>query len=103
MADQPDRLRADTRTLELLEQLLGDDELDLPPKTREAFGQFRAILMMNQSLTVKQKQWVQNVAHQKQLIGDPGASNLFSNLSPARQAEQRARAAKVLLPWERKK
>ncbi len=29
------------------------------------------------------------------------AANLFSKLSPERQAEQRARAAKVRLPWEK--
>ena len=29
------------------------------------------------------------------------AQNLFSSLSPARQAEQRARAASVKLPWEK--
>lgn len=32
---------------------------------------------------------------------DEKAQNLFSGLSPERQAEQRARAAKVRLPWER--
>jgi len=32
---------------------------------------------------------------------DEKPANLFSNLSPERQAEQRARAAKVKLPWER--
>ena len=31
---------------------------------------------------------------------DEKAKNLFSALSPERQAEQRARAAKVRLPWE---
>lgn len=31
---------------------------------------------------------------------DEKAQNLFSALSPERQAEQRARAAKVRLPWE---
>ena len=32
---------------------------------------------------------------------DVTAKNLFSNLTPERQAEQRARAAKVKLPWEK--
>jgi hypothetical protein len=32
---------------------------------------------------------------------DEKTENLFSKLSPERQAEQRARAAKVRLPWEK--
>lgn len=32
---------------------------------------------------------------------DEKSKNLFSKLSPERQAEQRARAAKVVLPWEK--
>lgn len=37
----------------------------------------------------------------KRAAPDEQAQNLFSKLSPERQAEQRARAAKVKLPWER--
>jgi len=32
---------------------------------------------------------------------DPGAANLFSNMEPAKRAEQFARAKKVKLPWEK--
>lgn len=36
----------------------------------------------------------------KRVRPDEAAANLFSNLSPARQAEMRERAKKVRLPWE---
>ena len=38
---------------------------------------------------------------QKRVVPEEKAQNLFSKLSPERQAEQRARAAKVRLPWEK--
>jgi len=37
----------------------------------------------------------------KRAAPDEKTENLFSKLSPERQAEQRARAAKVRLPWEK--
>jgi len=36
----------------------------------------------------------------KRAAPEEKTANLFSKLSPERQAEQRARAAKVKLPWE---
>lgn len=49
----------------------------------------------------KLKEIWQAVDLRKRAAPDQKTANLFSNLSPERQAEQRARAAKVKLPWER--
>lgn len=42
----------------------------------------------------------QAVDLRKRTAPDQKTENLFSKLSPERQAEQRARAAKVKFPWE---
>ena len=60
-----------------------DDTLDFSPPQRE-----------------KIKEIWQAVDLRKRAAPDEKAKNLFSKLSPERQAEQRARAAKVRLPWE---
>ena len=52
-------------------------------------------------LTEKQSKWVLGVAARIGLIGSEPGENLFSALTPERQAKQRARAAKVKLPWEK--
>jgi hypothetical protein len=52
----------------------------------------------------KQREKITEVWHAVDLRNrtspDEKPANLFSKLSPERQAEQRARAAKVKLPWE---
>jgi len=54
--------------------------------------------------SLKQRAKIKEIWQAADLRGRPGiddkSANLFSNLSPERQAEQRVRAAKVKLPWE---
>jgi Spy/CpxP family protein refolding chaperone len=54
--------------------------------------------------TEKQRAKIKDIWHAADLRRRPQvdekSANLFSALSPKRQAEQRARAAKVKLPWE---
>lgn len=49
----------------------------------------------------KLKEIWQAVDLRKRAAPDQKTENLFSKLSPERQAEQRERAAKVKFPWER--
>jgi hypothetical protein len=83
---------------ELLEQLLGPDYIDrLSPTAREAFTGWRD---GERHLSEKMQKWLRGEAERVGLQTAP-SENIFSALSPARQAEQRARAAKVKLPWEK--
>jgi hypothetical protein len=49
----------------------------------------------------KQREKIAEVWHAVDLRKHEKTENLFSKLSPERQAEQRARAASVKLPWEK--
>ena len=61
-----------------------DDTLDFSPKQREKIAEV----------------W-HSVDLRKRTAPDEKPANLFSRLSPERQAEQRERAAKIRLPWEK--
>lgn len=56
-------------------------------------------------LTPKQREKIKDIWHaadlRKRTRPDEKPANLFSNLTPQRQAEQRERAARVRLPWEK--
>lgn len=88
-----DRL-SDVRLLELLcsEQYRGR----LFVREREAFPKW---LEGGRELSQKMRDWIRSAAARFGIQDEPGR-NLFSQLSPERQAEQRARAARVKLPWE---
>ncbi len=61
----------------------------------EIFEKWRSV----GKLSDKQKAWLRDAAERTGLQV-AGAANLFSKLSPAEQERQRAKAAKVKLPWE---
>jgi hypothetical protein len=89
----------------LLDQMLDETEWreKLSDAQLEAFEQIRARASKASVfvLTEKQSKWVLGVSARIGLIGAEPSENLFSRLTPERQAEQRARAAKVKLPWEK--
>ncbi len=86
---------------ELLEELLFGGDHDLPPTAREAFTEWYSQgLAARGLLSKKQIMWLRGHGERKGLVG-PQTENLFSALKPAEQARQKARAAAVLLPWER--
>jgi hypothetical protein len=68
--------------------------------TGAATRAFRQWIERETVLTEKQQKWLYGVAERCGLIVAP-AENIFSSMSPEKQAEQRARAAKVKLPWEK--
>lgn len=81
---------------ELIEQLLALPEGRLSDAQREAF---QGMLDRGWPLTDKQLHWVNGVAERLGLQVAP-SENLFSAMSPEKQAAQRARA-KGILPWEK--
>lgn len=58
-------------------------------------------LVFSEAQRAKLKEIWQAADLRKRARPDEQTQNLFSSLSPERQAEQRARAAKVKLPWEK--
>lgn len=87
--------------LEILDELLENHEDKLDDESVEAFSEWRYLLSTGKrkSLTPKQRQWLMDRAERLE-VTSPETANLFSSLSPERQAEQRAKAAKIL-PWEK--
>jgi hypothetical protein len=80
------------------------EQLEEHSKTAfEAFTEWREKKAANPrfTLTPKQSAWLYGVAERLGAVGAAPAENIFSRLSPERQAEQRERAARVKLPWEK--
>jgi hypothetical protein len=105
-------LRKDTAALKQLEDL--EEIVDVPPERggvcfsdwekqfiKSVREQFDLALFFSQ----KQREKIKEVWHSADLrkrgAPDERTENLFSKLSPARQAEQRERARRVRLPWEK--
>lgn len=65
-----------------------------------ALAAFSEWKLADTTLSDKQRKWLYGVAERCGVATAP-SENLFSSLSPERQAEQRARAERVKLPWER--
>lgn len=108
---EPDSLldiRKDTTAIERLAEL---SELVNVPVERGGFyfsdWEREFVRKMNDAMpafTPAQREKIDEIWHNadKRKRGGPGekSENLFSKLSPAEQERQRARAAKVRLPWE---
>lgn len=81
----------------LLEILCSEEYLpQLFVRERETFPEW---LEQGRELTQKMRDWLRAAAHRLGVQEAP-ARNLFSGLSPERQAEQRKAADRVKLPWE---
>lgn len=104
-------LRKDTTALKQLEDL--EEIVDVPAERGGVYfsdwergfiksvrGQFDLALFFSQKQRDKIKEVWQAIDLRKRGVPDERAENLFSKLSPERQAEQRERAARVKLPWE---
>lgn len=97
---------AEQTPFQVLTILLDEPEWSekLTDQQREAFEDMRSKVPVRGPrtgrLSEKQARWVMNVAAAVGLIGAAPAENVFSALSPERQAEQRRAAARVKLPWE---
>ena len=88
---------------ELLDEILQNHHRRLGEKARVAFGEWQESglgLPGQRRLSPKQATWLRNVAESLGVQVAP-SENIFSALSPARQAEMKAAAAKVRLPWEK--
>jgi|WetSurMetagenome_2_1015567.scaffolds.fasta_scaffold366173_2 hypothetical protein len=105
-------MREATVALKQLSDL--EDLVDVPPERggmyfsdweREFVKSACAQLDSFPEFTPAQRDKIAEVWHavdlRKRAVPEEQAQNLFSKLSPERQAEQRARAAKVKLPWEK--
>jgi hypothetical protein len=90
----------------LLAVLARDDQTEcLTGAARKAFTQWRDEgrgegAGHGYPFTDAQLNWLRGVAERLGIATAP-SENLFSNLSPERQAEQRRAASKVRLPWEK--
>jgi len=105
-------LRKDTEALKQLDDL---EELVSVPSERGGIyfsdwerGFIKSVRdQFNEALifSPKQRDKIKDIWHladlRKRGAPDEKPANLFSKLSSERQAEQRARAAKVVLPWEK--
>ena len=104
-------LRKDTAALKQLGDL--EELVGVPPERggvyfsdweREFIYSVRQQYGPASGFSTKQREKIKEVWQavdlRKRSAPDEKPANLFSKLSPARQAEQRARAAKVRLPWE---
>jgi hypothetical protein len=83
----------------LLEILCSDEYRGrLFVREREAFPKW---LEQGRELSQKMRDWIRSAAARFGIQEEPGR-NLFSGLTPERQAEQRARAERFApkLPWE---
>ena len=105
-------LRKDTETLKQLADL--EELVDVPVQRGGVYfsewerefiknvrRQFDETLEFSEKQREKIKEIWQAADLRKRTRPEEKTENLFSKLSPERQAEQRARAAKVKLPWER--
>lgn len=83
---------------ELLAKMLDDPDLRerVGEHAATAFDSIRARGIVSE----KQRAWIRGAAERLGIATAP-SENLFSKLSPERQREQRERAAKVRLPWEK--
>lgn len=104
-------LRKDTEALKHLAEL--EEEVRIPPERggyhfseweknfiRDVRAQHDKTLDFTEAQRAKIKEIWQASDLKKRASPDEKVENLFSNLSPARQAEQRERAKRVRLPWE---
>lgn len=82
---------------ELLRELLAQHVDKLDEQTLEAFTEWQD--SPERPITRKMSEWLHSVARRLGLEVEE-AKNLFSSLSPERQAEMRKKAAGIL-PWER--
>lgn len=84
--------------VKLLEQLCQEPHFSkLGTKAQEAFPEW---LAKSRPLSQKMRLWIRRAGESLDVQVAP-SENLFSALTPARQAEQRARADKIKLPWEK--
>ena len=105
-------LRKDTAALKQLADL--EELVNVPPERGGAYfsdwerGFIQNIRQQHDDaigFTPKQREKIAEVWHaidlRKRGAPDEKTENLFSKLSPERQAEQRERASRIKLPWER--
>lgn len=109
VSDTVSELREDTKTLGQLSDL--EELVDVPSERGGVYfsewelGFIKAMGAIEPPIfTPLQREKIAEIWHavdlRKRAQPEEKAANLFSKLSPERQAEQRARAAKVRLPWE---
>jgi hypothetical protein len=100
-------LRKDTLALKQLADL--EELVDVPPERGGAYlseweRQFIKSAHGTSCFTPKQREKIAEIWHSvdlgKRSGPDEKAQNIFSKLSPERQAEQRERAKRVKLPWD---
>jgi len=104
-------LRKDTEALKQLADL--EELVDVPPERggvyfsdweREFIKSVRRQHDETLDFSQKQRDKIKDIWHavdlRKRSRPDEKPANLFSNLSPERQADMRERAAKIKFPWE---
>lgn len=104
-------LRKDTAALKQLEDL--EELVDVPAERggvyfsdweKQFVKSVRAQFDENLVLSPKQRDKIHDIWQlvdlRKRAAPDEKSANLFSKLSPERQAEQRERASLIRLPWE---
>jgi hypothetical protein len=112
VADTVLDLRKNTEALKQLTDL--EELIDIPPERggvhfsdwalgfiKSVRDQFDALPEFTPSQREKIKEIWQAVDLRQRARPDDKPQNLFSKLSPERQKEQRDRAEKILLPWEK--
>jgi len=93
-------MKSEVEVLELLRELVALKDHDPPLLTERELEAFPDMLESGRKLTPKQMEWVLIAAERLDLYAKK-AENLFSGLPEQRQRAERARAAAVVLPWEK--
>lgn len=83
---------------QVLAEVLDEHGEKLSEETREAFEDWRS---KRRFLTPKMKAWLMREAERFGVVGAAPAENVFSAMSPEKQARQREAAKRVRLPWEK--
>ncbi len=84
-------------TEKLLDELLTEHREKLFANQLQAFEGMRE---QPGDISEKQAKWIFGVGERRGLVVAP-SENIFSAMSPEKQAAQRAAAARVKLPWEK--
>jgi hypothetical protein len=96
-------VKTEAEVLELLGELVSLQNHDPPLLTEseaEAFPDMLDRAQSGRSLSARQMEWILGAAERLSLSSKK-AENLFSSLPEQRQRAERARAAAVVLPWEK--
>lgn len=83
----------------ICDELLDERYEELTEQAQVAFEEWRR--RAERTLTEPQRKWLFGVAERLGVVTAAPSENLFSGMSPEKQAAQRKAAERIKLPWEK--